>query len=369
MAKKSLGYVRAEWTCPNCQTRNPGPQKTCTSCGMPQPDDVKFEQTAQEQLITDEAELQKAKAGPDIHCYYCGTRNAAGAATCTQCGADLTEGAARKKGEVMGAHRDKPAPKITCEACGTENEANAGKCVQCGSPLAKPEPTPKPKPDGSLGAKAAAVPGKRVGLFGGIALGLLVLCCVAAIAFFVLSSRTSDLNGTVSDVSWTRTIAIEALQPVEHETWKSDIPAEAIMGACNDKVHHTQDTPTDNSKEVCGTPYSVDQGSGYAEIVQDCRYEVYQAWCKYTVDEWQKANEVVARGSDFNPTWPSVGALGRGQREGNRSEDYRVNFNTENGQYDYQPNTLDEFKQYELGSRWILKINTFGVVNETAPLR
>ena len=135
MVKKSLGYVRTEWTCPNCQTRNPGPQKTCASCGMPQPDDVKFEQTAQEEIITNEAEIEKAKAGPDIHCYYCGSRNPAGAATCSQCGADLTEGTARKSGDILGGHRQGPAPKITCSACGAENEANASKCGQCGALL------------------------------------------------------------------------------------------------------------------------------------------------------------------------------------------------------------------------------------------
>ena len=54
MTKKSLGYVELEWICPNCDTKNPGPQKTCLSCGMPQPDDVKFEQRAQETLIEDE---------------------------------------------------------------------------------------------------------------------------------------------------------------------------------------------------------------------------------------------------------------------------------------------------------------------------
>ena len=329
MVKKTLGYVHTEWTCPNCQTRNPGPQKTCTSCGMPQPDDLQFEQVAQEELIKDEAEIAKAKAGADIHCYYCGTRNPADAPTCSQCGADLTEGTARKSGRVMGAHHSGPAPKITCSACGAENEANAPKCVQCGASLTQPEREPEPQ-------KAEPVPKKRFGLLGGIG-GVLVLLlvCAAAITFIILSRRTEDVNGAVRDVTWTRNIAIEALMPVEDENWQDSIPSNAIVGTCTQKVHHTQDDPAPKAKEVCGTPYNVDKGSGYAEVVQDCEYEVYEEWCEYTVDEWQKVDEVSLSGNDFNPRWPTIPALNRDQREGEREEIYKIVFSAEQGQYTY----------------------------------
>ena len=369
MAKKSLGYVRTEWTCPNCQTRNPGPQKTCSSCGMPQPDDVQFEQAAQEQIITDEAEIAKAKVGPDIHCYYCGTRNPADAATCSQCGADLTEGTAREKGQVMGAHRDKPAAKIVCESCGTENEPDAAKCAQCGSPLRQAEPKPPP-------VKAAPAPAGRNKLWMIIAGGFLLLCCVAVIIFGVLSARTSDINGTVNDVSWTRAIAIEALVPVTHEGWRDEIPAGAIVGLCTEKVRDTEQRATGEQREICGTPYTEDKGSGYAEVGQDCTTEdgyesvpIYADSCEYTVDEWQKVDEASASGNDLAPQWPSIGTLSRDQREGERREEYQVTFSTESEQYTYSPGNADEFGRYQIGSRWILKVNTFGVVTETEPMR
>jgi ribosomal protein L40E len=362
MVKKTLGYVKTEWTCPNCQTRNPGPQKTCTSCGMPQPEDVEFEQAAHEELITDEAEIAKAKAGPDVHCYYCGSRNPAGATTCSQCGADLSEGTARKSGRTLGAHRKGPAPKIICSACGAENEANAPKCAQCGASLTKPEPEPASAP------KVKPAPSKRFGLLGGIGGVLVVLAlCAAAIAFIILSRRTEDVNGTVRNVSWSRSIAIEALTPVEHEDWQDEIPTGAVVGACTQRVHHTQDEPASNAKEVCGTPYSVDKGSGYAEVVQDCQYEVYEAWCKYTVDEWQEADEVSLDGNDFNPRWPDVPVLRTDQREGARGETYKITFSTEQGQYTYTTHSEAEFNQYQIGSRWILKVNTFNVVTGTEP--
>ena len=75
MTKKSLGYVELEWTCPNCETRNPGPHKFCNGCGAPQPEDVEFEQPIEEKLITDAEQIARAQAGPDLHCPYCEARN------------------------------------------------------------------------------------------------------------------------------------------------------------------------------------------------------------------------------------------------------------------------------------------------------
>ena len=44
MARKELGHIELQWTCPNCNGINPGPEKHCLNCGAPQPEDVEFEQ-------------------------------------------------------------------------------------------------------------------------------------------------------------------------------------------------------------------------------------------------------------------------------------------------------------------------------------
>ncbi len=372
MAKKSLGYVELEWTCPSCGTQNPGSQKTCSSCGMPQPDDVEFKQPAQEKLIEDDAKLEQAKAGSDIHCHYCGSRNLATAKTCSQCGANLSEGEKRESGQILGAHRDKPAEPVECPACGTMNDAGAPKCINCGSGFGadrQPEPAkPKPPP----------VPAKKskAGLFGIVGIVALVLViCGACITFFVMFSRTEDVNGTVKNTSWTRTIGIEELVPVTREDWRDEIPAKAVIGICTEKVHHTESQPTGRTKEICGTPYTVDKGSGYGEVVQDCRTEqltedvsVYATSCKYTIDEWQEVDKETSGGSNLNPQWPDP-HLRAGQREGNRKEIYEVSFTTENGAYTYNVDTAGEFAQFDTGSKWVLKVNTFDIVTDVEPVR
>ena len=362
MAKKSLGYVELEWTCPNCSTRNPGSQKTCLSCGMPQPDDVQFDQPAQEKIISDEQELAKAKAGPDIHCYYCGSRNAATATVCTQCGADLSEGEKRSSGRVVGAHRDKPAAPVACPSCGTENAANAPKCAQCGSSLVDTPPKPEPEPIPVKASKS-----KGMGLLGKIGLGVLVLAfCACGITFLALFNRTEDLNATVEDVSWQREIAIEQLMPVTYEDWLDEIPEESELGSCSAKVRRTQDQPTDNSKEVCGTPYTVETGSGHGEVVQDCKYEVYEDFCEYTVEEWRETDKQTVTGNDFSPNWPVLN-LAANQREGERDETYTCHFKAEGGSYSYSMGNFNSYQACKIGSKWVLEVNTFDMVTNAEP--
>ncbi|MCX7670370.1 MAG: zinc ribbon domain-containing protein, partial [Anaerolineae bacterium] len=245
MAEKELGYVELEWRCPSCGTRNPGSVKKCRQCGTALTEEIQFEQAPQEELITDEAKIAQARAGPDIQCAYCGTANPATARTCKQCGADLAEGKARQAGQVLGAFREQPAPPLKCPACGKENPATALKCAACGAALVQPTPQVAPAP-----AKA------RGGI--GILIAILLGLCVLAGLFFALSSRTSETIGQVSDVSWRRAIAIEALTPVTRQAWRDEIPANAPIGQCTRKVHHTEPNPVPGAREVCGTPYTVD---------------------------------------------------------------------------------------------------------------
>ena len=365
MTKKSVGYVKLVWTCPNCGTRNPGPQKTCTGCGYPQPDDVEFEQAASEELIKDQAEIEKAKKGPDIHCFYCGARNPADAKTCSQCGGDLTQGHKRQAGKVLGAHKKGPVGTITCKSCGAEVPANAPKCPACGASLAEPKAKPRPKP-----ATAQRAPAKPLNKFATFGILALVLTLMACFGFFLFS--TKDLGGTVAGASWERSIAVEEFGPVKHEDWKDNISFSANIDNCAPRVHHTQDNPPpdkSSAKEICGTPYTVDTGSGYGDVVQDCRYEVYKDWCSYTVDEWRVVDTLTARGQDDTPRWPmlqTTGAVNQ-RREGARSEEYEIIFDADGERYTYTTHNVTLFQQAKPGSKWILTVNKLGGVTGIEP--
>ncbi|MCC9078253.1 zinc ribbon domain-containing protein [Litorilinea aerophila] len=356
MPRKELGYVQLEWTCPACQTRNPGPQRTCSGCGAPQPDDVEFHLPAEASLLTDEETAAQAAAGPDIHCPYCDARNPADAQTCRQCGAQLDAGKKREAGAVLGAFQPGPAPEVQCPACGAQNPASARVCQQCGAALGRPTktaPAARPRPAPSGGCLRYVL----------LAVGLLV---AAMITYGVLANRTAGTVGTVVEARWTQTIQVEGLVPVERSAWRDEIPPDVTVEACTAQVREVVDEPVPGSQEICGTPYTVDTGTGLGQVVQDCRYQVYADRCTYQVEEWQVIDRVTATGNDLAPRWPVL-SLAEGQREGERSARYECVFMANDRQYAYQMRSVEEWAQCQPNSRWLLEINTFGQVVSARP--
>lgn len=354
MPQKELGYVELEWTCKNCGTRNPGTRKTCVSCGAAMDAGTNFDLPAQQQLIADDAKLKAAEVGPDIICPYCGTRNAANATSCKQCGGDLKGAKARAKLGVLGAFDDSPQPEVKCPNCGTMNPASALKCANCGASLKRPEP----KPQLQTLAPSSGISPLMIG-------GILVLVLACLIGGYFLFGRTSEVVGTVSNTTWQRTIAIMAQVPVRDAAWQDQIPDGANVLGCELKPRRFSEVAEPNSVEVCGTPYLVDQGNGTAKKVQDCQYQVSEQYCSYTRLQWTVINTVASRGTDLQPNWPLF-SLKQTEREGNRAEEYHVTFDASGKQYGYSPSNASEYARFARGSRWNLNVNGLGdVVNVT----
>lgn len=369
MTQKTIGYVKLIWHCPNCGSRNPGPQKICSNCGTPQPDNMKFEQLPQAELVTDEGEIAQAKGGPDVHCYYCGTRNPATAKTCSQCGADLTQAAARESGQVLGATQTGPAQPLLCPSCGTPNDLNASKCVQCGAALTEPKPaTPLPV--------ATATPAQKSGipLFAIIGGSVLLLVIGACIFFLILSTRTTGVTGQVESVSWTRRILLQQLVPVSGQNWRDQIPAGAVVSGCSERQRGTESRFTGETREVCGTPYTVDTGTGFGEVKQDCETEkvyedvpVYGDYCSFTAMVWQTVTGPSLTGNDLNARWPETNLVSTDQREAGREENYTIVFEADGKTYSYTTPDFNEFQKFQVGSQWTLNVNSFGTVTSVEP--
>jgi hypothetical protein len=369
MARKTLGYEELQWTCPNCNGVNQGLDKTCGQCGAPQPDDVKFEQKKDAKLREDDEIKARAKAGADIHCPYCGTRNPGDAKACTQCGGDLGKGEQRETGQVLGAYQkpsDKPEKMVPCPNCGSETPESAQTCAQCGAntqdTFEKQKPSNKPLRD--LPEPSRPVEEKKRPPIGLIILGVVICCALGAFIFFIM--RTESTTGVVQNVGWERSIAVEALAPVEKQAWRDQIPADGELLSCSQEVRYVDDSPQPNSEEVCGTPYSVDQGSGVAEVVQDCEYQVYDDNCTYSVLEWNVVDNVSISGNDFAAQWPEP-AVRSEQRLGAETEAYTVYFDTDQGTLNYSVSDYNTFQQYQIGSTWNLEVNKLGGVVSVSP--
>ncbi len=359
MSKETLGYVRLVWVCPNCKTRNPGDRKTCSSCGSPQPEDVAFEQESEQKLLENEKEIEQAKADADIHCGFCGTRNPATATACAQCGGDLKEGKKRASGQIVGAFQSSISQtQNQCPNCGELNPPNAQSCQKCGGPLAEiSRPTAIPiTPIKEKQKRTVAI------IF---ALALLFLCGMLILLGVNLFSR-SELVGTVQNVGWERSIEIEQFGPITKRGWKDEIPSDAVIESCRKEFHHTQSEPAPDAEKVCGTPYTIDRGTGFGEVVQDCEYRVYLDFCEFTVKEWSTYDWVTFRDNDFSPAWP-IPTLLTNQRIGDRSEIYTITFDTDQGTFELKTEDSALFTKCQLGSEWILTVNGFGNVVSISP--
>ena len=347
MERRSKGFIELEWTCPNCNTRNKGFDKTCVNCGAPQPEDVQFEAPAEKKLVSEEKAQELRGRGADIHCAFCGTRNPSTAETCSQCGADLKEGTARQAGREIDLSAGKLEP-VTCPNCGTVNPGTNINCQQCGAALPRPTAPAPAMPASSVVSNTAAQDAKKKPnwlLLGGIGAGL-IICCIAALLLFVLPSQS--VQGTVADVYWQTSVPVQEIRAVNYNDERGNPPSDAYNVSCRDE-----------SQEFCEEK-TIDRGDGSAEIIEECHTET-ERFCDYTVDEWTTVRTFALDGHDLNPYYerPSITS---DQRLGNESADYTVFFDTEKGDITYETGNLDEFQQFQIGSTWTLKLNAMGGV-------
>ncbi|MFZ5878391.1 MAG: double zinc ribbon domain-containing protein [Chloroflexota bacterium] len=345
--KQTLGYVELEWTCPNCNSRNKGRDKTCASCGAPQPENVKFERVADEKLIAAD-DAKAAAIGPDIHCGFCGTRNPGNAVACSQCGADLKEGKARAAGRELAAAAK--ATVIPCPTCGAENPSTGKMCVKCGSPLpsaAAPVSFSAPMGGGAARPAVPVRPAKKPNwlLLGGI-LGALLLCCVVGLFVFLFPS--SSVQATVADLYWQTSVPVQEQREVRYTDEQSSPPGDAYDVSCRTETNTVCEQKT------------IDQGNGYAEVVEECHDESRE-YCSYTVMEWKTIQTYPLEGYDLIPQYASP-TLFSGQRLGPISETFTVTFDSEKGELTYHPGSAGEFQQFSPGSVWTIQLNAFGGV-------
>ncbi|MFO7662861.1 MAG: hypothetical protein R6X18_09735, partial [Chloroflexota bacterium] len=156
------------------------------------------------------------------------------------------------------------------------------------------------------------------------------------------------------------------LVPVNQQAWADQVPAAATVNSCREQQRGRSTSPTQNSEQVCGTPYLVDQGTGLAEMVQDCEYIIYDNYCEYSTIELRPVGVLEESGANLNPFWPET-RLSSGEEMGERQEIYEIHFNVDGRPYTYQTRDLNQFSRFTPGSNWELEINGFGDIVAVEP--
>jgi hypothetical protein len=194
-------------------------------------------------------------------------------------------------------------------------------------------------------------------------IGVILFLCCGGIFLAILLNRGEAATGTVQSVRWEYSLPIEEFGPLENSDWESLLPIEAQVITCEDRYREDSDEPAPKATEVCGTPYTVDTGGGYAEVVQDCTYQVYESYCTYTVDEWHTVETVTQSGNNYSPFWPEP-VLRSNQRLGQEgSEVYIVIFTSDGEEYVFTTDDFDLYQQLQIGTTWNLEVRSGKVLS------
>ena len=149
---------------------------------------------------------------------------------------------------------------------------------------------------------------------------VLVCLCGAGVWFVATMTQSTDTTGSVIDRTWHTIVQIQALTPVQVSGWQDEIPKDAKVGQCETRVREVVDQPPAGAQanKVCGTPYTLDTGSGVGKVVQDCQYEVMAPYCEYTILQWGVVQELSRQGQDDSPVFAQA-QLAQDQRLGDKT--------------------------------------------------
>lgn len=397
------------WGCLVCQGENLGRYKTCQNCGKPRsPDSPEWlpDDTSPMAAVRDDKLLKKFKAGPDWKCLFCQSSQFRANGNCAQCGAEQTRSTnptSAIRGSSTRKHKvgEKTVAKTALHL--SEPIVTRGTIPSFQKPAAPPTTL-------SILTTATSAQKTRAGIVAAI-LGVVVL-----VLFLVL--RTHVVDAHVSDVTWSRSIAVERYKVRTHEGWVTEPGAFDVVDTGR-RVHHYDHVRVGSHREsyqedyACGQNCTTVRGSCYTTSrsctsnrngsatctggdrvcepdTQSCTtryctrtayrtvddYEdqpVYQEWYRYSVWAWDFERSAVTTGKTDAPTWPTDEALnlcgaytagsascqkGEQERQGQRVELYVVTF-TEDGDtkpITYEPKTEREFTSFHVGDPHKLKI-------------
>ncbi len=323
-----MAIREGKWDCSYCGAVGiPGPETKCTSCGSLRDKDVKFYLPENAPEITDEAELAKAKQGPDWHCGFCGVDNVATAVKCKQCGAGAADAAAHRKVQEIPDAPDSPAP----------------------APV----------------RSAPVKSGSKKGLF--IFLGVL-LAIALGLYFFVF--RTQSQTMEVTGHAWEQSIQVEKFKLVVEEKWADKMPAGVRELSRKQELFKTEKVKTGTKRVKTGTK---DLGNGRFEDVYKDKpvfeeRKIMKAKVRYEIERWVPERKALAKGEGTDPKWPKTNLL-KGEREGAKSSSYKLLLKGPEGKsLTWTTGNQDRWKAFVKGQAVNAKVRASGGVADVKAL-
>lgn len=353
------------WDCQYCGTKGIlGRHKTCPNCARSRPEGTTFYLPEDEKAVENAALQEKAQVGPDWICEYCRSSNAADVDVCAHC----------------SAPREGTSPRQQVK------EYAPGEAPRSGD-MTVPDPHEKYRQE------KPARPGKerpRWLLPAAALLGVALLLVLGSLFF-----GSNDVEATAAGFNWERTVAVEALKTLTEEGW--ELPVGARLVGQREAIHHydqvlqgyeTKERQVSERVQVGQRTYVCGQrdlGNGFFEDVE-CTEPVYETQTRletyqepvysqvpvydtqytYEVDRWVRARTERAAGNDRRPQWPEPDPA-QNERLREREEAYGIIFVDGDGNRYEMELPEEEWRTFETGASYQLKVNSRGRVMEVVP--
>lgn len=308
------------WDCPACGADRllALDHRFCPGCGSPQDPELRYFPADDAKVAVEDHPYH----GADKVCPACDTPNSAASDFCQACGSPLSDAAeAKRRRRVETAEGESFQGESATDAKSEARERKQAEkqerlqAMQGGGP---PEPPPRKGKASLLGLGC-------VGAIGVAVLGVALFCLLSW-----LWASTGEVQ--VQGHEWQRQIQIEAFGPTQQTAWRNELPTGARDLRCTQEERSSRRV---EDGEDCKTVRE-DKGDGTFAEVRECKPRfrkepIYDERCRYTIDTWTLARSEQAGGQNLEPEWPSVNLAGSQEREGRRTETYRVRLIDEQG--------------------------------------
>lgn len=256
LAEDEAEILLAYWDCTSCDTKKiRGDVYECKNCGSDRPEDVKFYLPDPEnaEVISDNAGVAAAEAGPDWRCEYCDSWMAASIATCTNCGGG-EEGESPKQSTETYNSLDE-IPQNTEEA----RHGKAKKVYDDGGEYDDLDGRGAPKKS-SGGCLKSIMTLMVLGV-----MGIFLMCCVMTV--FLPGETRKEV--TIVEHSWSLKTELEEFRTVSEEGWSK--PSAAFDVTSERRLHHNDQVVDHYETRYHQESYQVRQGTkseSYTEKVR-----------------------------------------------------------------------------------------------------
>ena len=363
--------IEGVWDCVFCGTdKIRGSERVCPCCGKTRGQDVKFYMDNPKNYV-DEEIAKTINRNPDWLCSYCDSLNRDDLDECHSCGATKDDSAKNYFEHRAEVDKRRAEKQKRLDALMNQEERNdkAGRSVHSQGRLSyieledntPPEPFKRTKERYQEDfpvqkTKKRNIPWKNILTGGAIALASIL---VIMLLISIFTPKVMDVN--ITEMNWTRSIAVETLTTVDESGWS--LPSGARLHYSQqeikgyEKVIDHYETKTRTYTEQVLDHYEEyvsghrDLGNGYFEEITSSRpvyrtetrtetYEepvyrdepIYATKYYYEIDKWIHSYSSKSEGQKSDEMYWNVPTLQDKQREAGRTETCYISFIDEEGE-------------------------------------